>query len=513
MRSGVRIPFHLEVAETQRVAQKEEQRLLLEKEQQQELLSSGSGEATTTQKMDISSSSSSEQKEEELIIKQEEKSHEKTQTQFSTNTNSDNNSYEINMKKVVDQQQDSLVAEDDQQQQQDQTTTSLFVSPAAESSVEFIQTPADPPTLSDFETLKNMTVVPRYDAFYEAPLVPLRPFRFQKRRWRYLSFWKDNTISMDAFLSVDEHQAISVAHVYRHQASGISVTLLPITHVAHPSFWVNADELCCQHHSVLMEGRYSPTSSDISVVPPRNKFEENRPEEELDAEGWEPRADSAMTNFRQPYSWGVRESPYHTIIHAADTYDYDRLPLWARLRHNVPFFGNYVREKRCLNILHQLSGNGYESFVIPWGVAHMPIFSKILLQNDFKLSGTTRVTMFNRIDGPTSAAYIRKLRSSVSWASRINLIYKCTVSLAVVYSFGAYLGLSYRDILDYDDLANMGLDNKRRRAWDSVMQPSKSQHSLRWGDSGGGDGSATTGPDVMSALGGPPVGGGGSLGI
>jgi hypothetical protein len=174
-----------------------------------------------------------------------------------------------------------------------------------------------------------MPLVPRYDAFYKPPPVPLEPFKFTSR-WRYINWFHKDALSMEEFLRMDEDSATALAHQYHHAPSGVLVTLLPVVHVAHPLFWKEADELCQQHHSVLMEGRYSPTSTDISVVPPRDKFEEGRPEEELDAEGWEPSPGNYLKNFRQPYSWGVNGSPVHTIIHAADSYDYDRLPVWAR---------------------------------------------------------------------------------------------------------------------------------------------------------------------------------------
>jgi hypothetical protein len=327
-----------------------------------------------------------------------------------------------------------------------------------------------------------MPLVPRYDAFYAPPLVPLSPFKWSSR-WRYVTQFRVRAMALDEFLHVDADQAISVATVYRHPHSGTMVTLLPVVHVAHPSFWRQCDELCCQHHSVLMEGRFSPTSSDISVVPPRSMFDDRRPNEEIDAEGWEPQSGEFLKHFRQPYSWGVAESKEHTIIHAADSYDYDKLPVWARLRHNIPFLGGYSREKRCLNILYQLSGNGYESFVIPWGAAHMPVFARMLLENGFHKAGATRVVLFNRIDGPVSAAYLRRIRATLNRGLLLRWSLRTLCGVAGVWTVTFGLGWEREDLVMWQQegakFENMGRDQNTRRAWDKAMEPSVKQQRLR----------------------------------
>lgn len=369
------------------------------------------------------------------------------------------------------------------QQQQQQQTSSVQLTPEESATIPtFVRTPSSPSSLAEFENLRHMPTVPRYDAFYNPPLVPLTPFKFSQR-WRYLTYFRVHALSIDEFLHVDQDQAVSVATVYRHPHSGTMVTLLPVVHAAHPSFWRQCDDLCCQHHSILMEGRYSPLSTDISVVPPRSKFNDSRPEEDIDAEGWEPSAGEFMKNFRQPYSWGVAESPEHTIIHAADSYDYDKLPVWARLRHNVPFLGGYAREKHCLNILYQLSGNGYESFIIPWGVGHMPIFARMLLENGFHKAGATRVVLFNRIDGPVSAAYVRKLKAWVNRGHFFRHIMRSVGGISLAWGGVAFLGWEKADVVLWADDAgkyeNRGRDQSSRRAWDKAMEPSVSQQRLR----------------------------------
>ena len=343
----------------------------------------------------------------------------------------------------------------------------------------FVPTPSEPASLAAFETLVDMPTVERLDAFYEPPKVPMLPFRFTSR-WRYLSWFRTDALCVADFLSVDADQAVAVANVYKHLPSGVSVTLLPVVHVAHPSFWRHADELCSQHHSVLMEGRFSPTSCDISVVPPRAKTEIGRPEEEVDAEGWEPSPGNFMANFRQPYGWGVLESDVHTIIHAADAYDYDRLPAWARVRFNFPIVGNYKREKHCLRILHQLTGNGYESFCVPWGAAHMPIFAKMLLQNGFTQCGSSRIVLFNRIDGPISAAYTRKLQSHVNWSRWLTKIVQGAFVLSAFYGFAFYMGMDMAQAVNFTVENDVrAKDPAARRAWDKVMAPTPQQQRLR----------------------------------
>lgn len=487
MRSGVRIPFHFEVAEAQRVAD-EKERLRLERsgeQQEQQPLLSDAGAIDPAhllkmQQLKQQEQSLSQQQQQQREAAAAEPKVTTLQSSSSSSLQAAASTVDIDAASaavVLSQRELELGIVDKPAERP--PPLCVGTPPVTADSV-FVQTPADPPSLTDFDNLNKMAAVPRYDAFYQAPFVALKPFRFSSR-FAYLALPRQYSIGLEQFINVDEDQAISVAHAFRHNDSGVTVTLLPVVHIARPRFWRDSDELCCQHHSVLLEGRYSPTSCDISVVPPRDKWEENRPEEDFDAEGWEPPADRAMTHFRQPYSWGVRESPMHTIVHAADCYDYDKLPLYARLRHNVPFLGNYKREKHCLNVLHQLTENGYESFVIPWGVAHMPVFSKMLLQNGFTLSSTSKLVMFDRVDGPMSTAYVRKLRSSVSLGRRISDQVRLAMGMSLIYLWGYYLGVTRRDFVDFEDMGELGMDSNRRRAWDKAMSPGIAQSKLRHG--------------------------------
>jgi hypothetical protein len=145
--------------------------------------------------------------------------------------------------------------------------------------------------------------------------------------------------------------------------------------------------------------------------------------------------------------------------------------------------GGYNREKHCLNVLYQLSQNGYESFVIPWGAAHAPIFAKMLLENGFTRAGATRVVLFNRVDGPVSAAYLRKLKS---WVNRGVFFRFCARTFfGIAGSWALVLGLGWErhDIVSFNDgdakFENRGRDENSRRAWDKVMTPSTSQQRLR----------------------------------
>ncbi|KEG08075.1 hypothetical protein DQ04_08071040, partial [Trypanosoma grayi] len=218
-------------------------------------------------------------------------------------------------------------------------------------------------------------------------------------RWKYSFPFRSKRF--DDFVFPREDSVASIAYTYKNDAKDIKVTLIPLQHFAHPQFFHQVDSICSQHHSVLMEGRTPLTGAPYStIVPPREAVSCTRPGEHIDDEGWEPRE---IERFWQPFSWGVKDSPNLTVIHAADKYDYERLPWWCSLRFNMPILGSFAREKHCLDMIYPLAANGYKAFAIPWGAAHMPIFNEMLIDNGFEQIGMCSLLMFNRIDGDISA--------------------------------------------------------------------------------------------------------------
>lgn len=225
------------------------------------------------------------------------------------------------------------------------------------------------------------------------------PSFFYRSRWQYAFPFRSKRLH--DFIFPREDTVVSIAQTYRNDAHKVTVTLIPLRHFAHPQFFHQVDELCSQHHSVLMEGRMPLSGAPFSTfVPPRDCAVSVRPAGHEDDEGWEPRE---IERFWQPFSWGVKDSPNRTVIHAADKYDYEKLPWWCSLRFNLPLIGSFAREKHCLDMIYPLSANGYKSFAIPWGAAHMPIFNEMLIDNGFEPIGMCSLLVFNRIDGDISA--------------------------------------------------------------------------------------------------------------
>lgn len=251
-------------------------------------------------------------------------------------------------------------------------------------------------------------------------------------RWKYSAPFRSSSLT-DYMYCKDKTHAVSIARTYRHRVNtDVTITLIPLRHLAHPLFYSQVDALCQQHESVLMEGRTPTTGAPFStLVPPRDPIPANqRPLDHEDDEGWEPRA---IEDFFQPFSWGVNNSPVHTVIHAADKYDYERLPWYCSLRFNFPLLGSFEREKHCLNVIPFLVENGYKSFAIPWGAGHMCIFHEMLLGNGFEPVGMCSLLMFNRIDGEHSEAELLKmLNYEKRIARRVNLAY-ITGALMVLY--------------------------------------------------------------------------------
>lgn len=74
-------------------------------------------------------------------------------------------------------------------------------------------------------------------------------------------------------------------------------------------------------------------------------------------------------------------------MHAADTFDDEKLPLWCSLRINLPLIDGLRREKHCLNMFYPFATNGYKRFAVVWGAAHMPLFHEMLVDNGFCARG------------------------------------------------------------------------------------------------------------------------------
>lgn len=260
------------------------------------------------------------------------------------------------------------------------------------------------------------------------------PFEY-KMRIRYSPFFATRGLA-DFMLSKNE-QMLTVACTYTHEASGVRVTLIPLLHYAHPQFYQQVDSLCCQHDSVLMEGRVPNTGSPHStLVPPRDFEERVRPIDEEDSEGWEPHD---AQKFWQPFSWGVKGSPMFTVVHAADRYDYENLPWWASLRFNVPFFGSYAREKHCLDMISPLVENGYKTFAVPWGAAHMPVFHDMLMDHGFEQTSMCTLIIWSRIDGDRSAAEWSRLDTKMRFLGMRKVLMQAMVAVFVVYKTLPYV--------------------------------------------------------------------------
>ncbi|KAF8292795.1 hypothetical protein TcYC6_0116850 [Trypanosoma cruzi] len=225
-------------------------------------------------------------------------------------------------------------------------------------------------------------------------------------RWQYAFPFRSKRIT--DFIMVRENSVASIAYTFQHPSNQVIVTLIPLQHFAHPQFFHQVDGLCSQHDSVLMEGRTPLAGAPFStIVPPRERVASVRPLGHEDDEGWEPRE---VERFWQPFSWGVKDSLHMTIVHAADKYDYEKLPWWCSVRFNVPLIGSFAREKHCLDMIYPLLSNGYKSFAIPWGAAHMPIFNEMLIDNGFEQIGMCSLVVLNRIDGDISAGEYERFR-------------------------------------------------------------------------------------------------------
>jgi hypothetical protein len=260
----------------------------------------------------------------------------------------------------------------------------------------------------------------------ESKVPPLEKFKYSNRLW-YM--WCGRFYQMDDFIRSDWDQTELLSHTFKHE-DGTRVTLIPVIHLAHPQFYGDVDALCSMHQSVLMEGRYGNLEADATTLPAREPLGIVRPKEEMDSEGWEP---INMDEFFQPFSWGVKGSKANTVVHAGDKYDYENLPWFASIRFNVPMVGSLAREKHCLNQIPILRKNGYKSFAVPWGAAHMPAFATMLEQNGFQPVAEQRLVGFNAIDGPISAAWTKQLRVQLRLAGWARLAWRSIPGVAPVY--------------------------------------------------------------------------------
>eukprot|EP00758_Cryptobia_borreli_P018276 Tbor_TRINITY_DN6656_c0_g1::TRINITY_DN6656_c0_g1_i1::g.3121::m.3121 len=247
--------------------------------------------------------------------------------------------------------------------------------------------------------------------------ISIKPFEHQSRL-SLSAWWRSK--SVDDYLKSTPQEVISIVTTYRHREHhDITVTLIPLSHFGHPRFYNQVDLLLCQHDSVLMEGRTPFQQAPYStLVPPRPLPDKIHPMQYGDetsqninkvTRGWEP---TDMTAYWQPFSWGVKDSPNYTVIHAADLYDYEKLPFWAGVRFNFPFIGSFAREKHCLNMIPVLVGHRYKKFAIPWRAAHMPIYNEMLTRNGFEQIGTSGLPVFDEGDGEISRGYVRMMRNN-----------------------------------------------------------------------------------------------------
>ena len=255
-------------------------------------------------------------------------------------------------------------------------------------------------------------------------------------------------------MSVKNLCLTSYAHTleYSHDPT-IRVTLIPICHFAHPHFFQQVSLLLCQHQSVLMEGHYpncnapfgtvvAPTELKTDVIPVEYEASyldaslpgdnESKVAEKIVC-GWEP---IDINEFVQPPSWGVKNSPNFTVLHAAELYDAEALPVWARLRFNFPLIGNLAREKHCLEMLPKLVAQGYRTFAIPWGASHMSLMDAMLRENGFREIGAVGIPVFRAVDGEVSESYV--LRYQRRWNTTRSIVRYG--SLVFGWCFGIFIG-------------------------------------------------------------------------
>lgn len=264
-------------------------------------------------------------------------------------------------------------------------------------------------------------------------------------RLSYLPFGR--VLQIKDFIAVERNESVTcVARTFTHeQHSNLTVTLIPLLHVAHPSFFKQVDLLCRQHQSVLCEGRCPLRDSEtkeqiVTVVPPREMATKIRPMGHEDDEGWEP---AEPPDFWQPFSWGVIGSSCDTVVHAADLYDYERLPWWCSLRFNVPIIGGYQREKHCFGVMQKLFNEaGYKSFAVPWGVFHMPIMAEMLRRNGFTEASSSGLVPLRYVDGHYSASLCREMFARISWVGRSKLV----LQFVILFLSSVYFG---RELVSY----------------------------------------------------------------
>lgn len=266
------------------------------------------------------------------------------------------------------------------------------------------------------------------------------PISIQFRaRWKYLQTFLRKTL--DEFYVSKENEVLVIAHTMQHMDyPDLKVTLIPVTHFAHPQFFLEVDSLCSQHHSVLMEGRSPVKDAPYStIVAPRARETALRPVDFSDSEGWEP---AEISQFWQPFSWGVRDSPQYTVVHAADVYDIEKIPIFASQKKIPVLLSRALdREKHCLSMLPQLYQMGYKTFAIPWGAAHMPYMYEMLLDSGFEEVSQSGIVVFRSVDGEVSRSYVdiaaRSKRRRDSFLTLWTILFSLFVARIVVAIYPA----------------------------------------------------------------------------
>lgn len=289
---------------------------------------------------------------------------------------------------------------------------------------------------TDFDALPEPRVLPKFT--FHGRMWYSQPFRSQK---------------LDNYLKIENGQLLSMATTYQHTLhKDITVTLVPLSHTAHPQFYYQVDLLLCQHDSVLMEGRVPFKQAPFStLVPPRPLPNQIRPADISETTvSWEP---TDMSAFWQPFSWGVRDSPNYTVIHAADCYDYEKLPVLASLRWNMPLLGSFKREVHCLSMIPFLVDNGYKKFAVPWGASHMPIMHEMLLANGFAVTSVSALPVFDECDGEISKGFVRQNAHVLTRKESREDAWLAILLMCVTFTYFYY---NARVIVDGEDVLRNG---------------------------------------------------------
>merc|ERR1711991_32987 len=86
-----------------------------------------------------------------------------------------------------------------------------------------------------------------------------------------------------------------------------------------------------------------------------------------------------------------------------------------------------------------LKSNGYNTFAIPWGAAHIPIFATMLEQNNFMPVAQQRIVAFSNVDGPGSAAWVKQIRIQMRVMRIAHVLFKMSPLWLALYAGICYL--------------------------------------------------------------------------